>query len=102
MLENKFVRKTLVGLALVASGGLGVVNCLGGDDDGDCEAQYEQRLKQLAPGGYIASKLSLRDQYDTTKVDNKATYGKVKLGLAKDDGCPSGCTSISDTCCECN
>ncbi len=102
MVENKLVRRTLVGLALVVSGGLDVAACGGSDDDGGCEAQYEQRLEQLAPGGYIASKQSLNDQYDTTKVDNKAIYDKVKLGLAKDDGCPSGCTSISTTCCECN
>lgn len=99
MLDNKLVKKALVGIALVASTGLGTASC--GDSDG-CEAQYEQRLEQLSPGGYITSKQNLKDNYDVTKDGNKATYGKAGQGLVYDDGCPSGCTSISDTCCECD
>lgn len=76
-------------LAVVGAGLIGV-SC-GGDDGDDCMAYNQLQIE----GVHYLQKGTDYGQRTS------ALYGSGQA-KASDDGCPSGCTSVSDTCCECS
>ncbi len=86
MLEKIIGSKRLVGLAMIASVGLGMNAC--GEED--CQTNFESSTYALMGEGESVYKQEQSSPYET------------KRSALGEDGCPSGCTSISDTCCWCS
>lgn len=85
MLERILSPKKLVGLALMASVGMGITCCGGGES--------------CSTDGQMSSALE-GNGYSIDRIDPKSEYGQATYAL-KEDGCNEGCYPIDEDYCCC-
>lgn len=90
MLEYIVNKKMLAGLALVAGTMFATVGCE------NCEAEYGPAAK-----GLYTEKIDFSPEENGYQQQSGSKNLGTKAAEDDNDGCPSGCNSISDTCCWC-